>query len=91
MISIIPDIITHKGKSVLLLKFPYNQELINCIKKHPEASWSNTHKGWDVPYSTENIQRVNQLLAEKTIIDFTMVKKRLKSRKNYRLTLRTFL
>lgn len=73
MNPITSDIIKHKGKQVLLLKFPYNQELINCIKKHPEAAWSNTNKAWYVPYSAENVQQVKDLLADKASINFTNV------------------
>lgn len=82
MITIIPDSINHRGKQILLLKFPYNQELINCIRIHAQAAWSNTHKGWYIPHSTENVQHINELLAEKAVIDFSLVNKKQEIQKN---------
>jgi integrase/recombinase XerD len=76
MITIISDIIEHKNKQVLLLKFTYNQELINCIKKNFNASWSNTNKAWYIPYSIENLQQISQLLEGKAVINVSVVKQR---------------
>ena len=35
MITIILDTVKHKGKQILLLKFPYNQQLIGITKNYP--------------------------------------------------------
>lgn len=80
-ITITADYIKHKGNKVLLLKFPYNQQVINCIKQHPEAAWSNTNKAWHVPYSAENVQQVKDLLAQKATIDFTVIDEKLEKQK----------
>ncbi len=37
---------THHGKNVIWLKFDYDTELINILKKHTRARWSRTHKSW---------------------------------------------
>ena len=36
----------HREKDVVLVKFKYNKELINCIKRIEGASWSQSKKSW---------------------------------------------
>lgn len=39
----------HKGKNVIWIAFPYNQQLINDLKQNTTAQWSQSHKKWYVP------------------------------------------
>ncbi len=71
MITIVPEIIQHKGKQVLLLRFPYDQPLINLIKHVPGAQWSRTQKAWYFLYTEDILKEVKQLFKEIAIIDCT--------------------
>ena len=38
--------ITHHGEVVVVLKFDYNQELIDIVKSIGGAKWSKSKQGW---------------------------------------------
>lgn len=82
MNTIVLDIIMHKGKQVLLLKFPYDNQLLPIIKKLPNATWTRTHKAWYTTYSTEVLHRVKELFEGKAIIDASVLKESLNKLKN---------
>ena len=46
-IRVIPTI--HRQKNILLIKFPYDRELIKRFKTLKGAAWSNTFKSWYLP------------------------------------------
>lgn len=76
------DAVKHKGKQILLLKFPYNSKLIELTKKLPNASWSNTYKAWYTPYSMEALHHVKILFVDVAIIDASVLKEKLAEIKN---------
>lgn len=39
----------HRDKAVILIRFPYNAELIARVKRLTGARWSSSHKAWHVP------------------------------------------
>ncbi|MBI2271773.1 MAG: site-specific integrase [Bacteroidetes bacterium] len=77
MTTIKLDKVKHKGKEVLLLKFPYNFELQTIAKRLPDARWSKTHKAWYTPYSVETLHEVKKLFTGKAAIDAGILKERL--------------
>lgn len=77
MTTITLDKVKHKGKEVLLLKFPYNFELQTIARRLPDARWSNTHKAWHTPYSVETLHEVKKLFAEVANIDAGILKEKL--------------
>jgi len=36
----------HKGKNVIWIAFPYNQQLINDLKQNTTAQWSQGSRKW---------------------------------------------
>jgi site-specific recombinase XerD len=44
----------YKGERVILVKFKYDQQLVDEVKKLPERRWSRTLKCWYVPDTSEN-------------------------------------
>lgn len=60
--EIVLDTVKHKGKQILLLKFPYDNKLIGLVKELPEAKWSNTYKAWYTNYSMEVLHQVKKYL-----------------------------
>jgi len=82
MEKILLDTVKHKGKKILLLKFPYNSQLIEITKQLPNATWSNTYKAWYTPYSIEILHQVKKLFADVAIIDAHILKEKLAKAKN---------
>ena len=48
------QLVTHRGKSRILLRFAANKLWNERIKKVPDARWSNTLKGWHIPDNEDN-------------------------------------
>lgn len=82
MITIQSDIIRHKGKQVLLLRFPYDKELINLTKKLPDAHWSNTHKAWYIDYTDDALNQVKALFNGVALLDTTLLEEKFAKIKN---------
>lgn len=47
----------HHNKDVILIQFPYNKDLIERVKKLPDAKWSNSKGSWYVPDDADNRKR----------------------------------
>lgn len=56
----------HKGKSIILIQFPYNKQLSEKIKKTTGAKWSATHKSWYVPNNSTYREKFNLTQASQT-------------------------
>ena len=77
LIRIVLDRVNHKGKQILLLKFPYNKELTELVKKLPERSWSNTYKSWYTSYSVDVLHLIKKIFADFASIDAKPLKEKL--------------
>lgn len=77
MNEIVLDTVKHKGKQVLLLKFPYNTTLAALTKQLPGAAWSNTHKAWYTVYSMDVLHEVKKIFTGVAVIDASILKKKL--------------
>ncbi|MBL0332025.1 MAG: tyrosine-type recombinase/integrase [Chlorobiota bacterium] len=80
--EIVLDTVKHKGKQILLLKFPYNSKLIELTKQLTEAKWSNTHKAWYTSYSIDVLHQVKNLFAGIAVIDAQPLKDKINTFKN---------
>lgn len=72
------DLIEHKKQQVVLLKFPYDSELGNAVRRIKSARWSFTNKAWTVPYSIENLKDVKNIFEPICKIDATLLKEKVK-------------
>lgn len=88
MTTVILDIIQHKGKQVLLLKFPYDNKLIAITKQLPNATWSKSNNAWYTVYSIEILHQVKKLFADIVIIDAGILKEKLAKIKNAPLNIK---
>ena len=52
----------HKGKEQLALKFKYNINTINTIKKALNPVWSNTQKAWLLPCNNNDVNEITNIL-----------------------------
>ncbi len=48
------ELITHREKNRILIRFPHNKEWNERMKKTTDAQWSSTLKGWHIPDTPEN-------------------------------------
>jgi len=59
----------HKGEKRLLVKFPYDSELIAIIKKVEGATFSSTHKSWHVADKPETLKELYRVFKDVAIIN----------------------
>ena len=60
MTNITLDTTLHHGKPILLIRFPFNHQLIEISKKLSGAMWSKTFGAWYVPYSKQALLQVKE-------------------------------
>ncbi len=65
---------SHRGNNVILVKFEYNKELINCVKQIKEARWSQTKKSWYIARSDFDLHTVFDVLKNVAYIDYSSIK-----------------
>lgn len=63
------DTLQHKGRQVILLKFPFDAKLIAETKKMPDAVWSYTHRAWCLSYRADIIPQLHQHFTGLAVID----------------------
>jgi integrase/recombinase XerD len=73
------DLVNHKDVNVVLIKFPYNNEIADCVRKIPLARWSVTHRSWYVPYSVEATHAIKRELGQICVIDAQRLKEKWRS------------
>ncbi len=56
--------IFHRDEYRILLEFPYNQDIIDIIKKIGQAKWSKTYNAWHLPYSKEVFANLIELFPD---------------------------
>lgn len=64
-----------KQKPVALLKFPFDQQLINLVRSIPKANWQPELKAWAVPYSETLINELLPIFKGKAWLDYSSFKK----------------
>jgi integrase/recombinase XerD len=77
MKKIVLDLVQHKGKNVLLIKFPYDTELLAAVRKI-KAKWSASKRSWYVPYTTEITHEIKNHLGPLCTIDASALKEKLR-------------
>jgi len=63
-----------KRKPIVLLEFPFDQELKELIKTLPSASWDAHLKAWTLPYSDEVTSHLLALFKGKAWLDYSAYK-----------------
>jgi len=63
MQTVILNLIKHQGKEVVQIKFPFDPQLINEIKKLESINWSNTQKAWYIPYHASAVKEIKEIIA----------------------------
>lgn len=55
----------HRKEVILLLRFDYNQQVIDELKLLKKYRWSRTHRGWYTSFSKETIQELKIVFKNK--------------------------
>ena len=63
----------HRKSKKILIKFDYNQQLINLVRKLPNARWSNTLRAWYVENTIDNKELIYTVFKNITCIDATQL------------------
>ncbi|MGD0712305.1 MAG: site-specific tyrosine recombinase/integron integrase [Bacteroidales bacterium] len=71
LIHLIP--VNHKNEKRLLVKFPYDAELIAIIRKVEGATFSATHKSWHVANNPEKLKELFRVFKGFASVDTTAV------------------
>lgn len=72
MIQLQVNALRHRGKEVLLLKFPKSDELI-ATAKEMGAVYTNSQKGWWLPNRPENLRKIFKAYRGKAYVDASAV------------------
>jgi len=66
----IPSVKIEIGKNdKIIIRIPYNQELIKKVKMISRRRWNPQGKYWEVPYSEDLITKLQSLFVENLVID----------------------
>jgi len=79
----------HRGNEVITLKFDFDRDLIEEIKKLKGSRWSQTKKCWYLPSENFDLNEVFTNLKEKAFIDYSAIKHKQSSFANTNIKLDT--
>lgn len=64
-----------KKKAVVLLEFPFDQQLVDLVKKIPGISWQPNLKAWSIPYSNTALEELLNLCKGLAWLDYSGFKR----------------
>jgi len=65
---------SHRGNDIVALRFKYDPELIQHVKKLEGARWSQSKKCWYIVKDNFNLKAVFGVLQEKSFVDYSSLK-----------------
>jgi integrase/recombinase XerD len=75
MVTIIAERVSHDSGIRVALKFPYDRELINVVKRLPGCRWSNRLNCWHIPDSKDVIDILLHHLSRHALVDYSALQK----------------
>lgn len=72
---IVLELSTHRGANVVLIRFDWDQSLVDLVKQLPLARWSKSMKTWYVPQAKFDLSKVFGLFKGKAYVDYHGLKK----------------
>ena len=79
----------------IIIRIPYNQDLISKVKSIPRREWNPKEKYWEAPYSEDLITKLQSLFRENLIVDHCFylipLQKELLIRKYSRRTIKSYI
>ena len=67
--KILAVIIEFGKNNKVIIRVPYNQEIIKKVKTISGRKWNPQGKYWEVPYSEDLITKLQSLFGENLVID----------------------
>ena len=75
MITVIAERVSHDSGIRVALKFPYDQELINLVRRLPDARWSLRMQCWHIADSEDVISLLLDAFNKKAIVDYSAIRR----------------
>ena len=75
MITVIAGRVRHDSGMRVALKFPYDQEVIDLVRKLPDARWSKRMQCWHIADSDDVITLLLRTLSEVAFVDYTALRR----------------
>ncbi len=75
MITVIAERVRHDSGMRVALKFPYDQEVIDLVRKLPEVRWSKRMQCWHIADSDDVITLLLRTLSEVVFVDYTALRR----------------
>lgn len=72
----------HKRAPQLLVKFKYNDSLIDLLRKNPKANWSSSLKSWYLKDTKENLDLILNTFKDLAKVDTSNLSKKSSFRRN---------
>jgi hypothetical protein len=63
-----------RNESIIIIQFPYEKVLINCIKKTETIRWSQSLSSWYIKKQDFNLNRVFNVFKSITNVDYSALK-----------------
>jgi integrase/recombinase XerD len=76
MITVIAERVMHDSGMRVALKFPIDQEVIDLVRKLPDARWSSRMQCWHISDNPEVIPVLLKALSKFAFVDYTALRKR---------------
>jgi|WetSurSiteA1Bulk_404760.scaffolds.fasta_scaffold65244_2 hypothetical protein len=73
MKNVIVERVIHDGESRVVLRFPYDTELIALVKGLPDAKWSRTMNCWHLPDNPDALGKIVLTLGDKAKLDTSAI------------------
>jgi integrase/recombinase XerD len=73
MKRIIANRVIHYGENRVILKFPYDKELISILKELPEARWSRTMNCWHIKDGRDVVHELFRVFKGKAFLDYSLL------------------
>jgi integrase/recombinase XerD len=75
MITVIAERVRHDGGMRVALKFPYDQELTDLVRRLPDARWSKRMQCWHIADGDDVISLLLRTLSKDAFVDYMALKK----------------
>ncbi len=91
----IPAVKIEPGRNKVIIRVPFNRELIDKVKTIPGRKWNPEGKYWEIPYKDDLMEKLQTLFGKNLDIDpyFHLIplEKELKIRKYSRRTIKSYM
>jgi integrase/recombinase XerD len=75
MTTIVAERVTHDSGIRAALKFPFDQEVTDLVRKLPDARWSNRMHCWHIADSEDVITLLLKTLSKNAFVDYTALRR----------------